>query len=145
MRFKLIATAIGACLLAACSSSPTAVSIPTATPALIVTSGGPQVTATTEAAIPTTPEPTSTTAPTLPAPTADVVTPAVNEEIGVCLGKGDKPESSVGEHERQVGGQAVGEQVGFRSVVVEEVDPRGLRCTEVRDGERQGRHHEDDR
>jgi hypothetical protein len=82
MRLKYIAAAIGVCLLAACSPTPTAVSIPTATAALIVTSGGPQVTATTEAAIPTTPEPTSTTAPTLPAPTADVVTPQSVSQVG---------------------------------------------------------------
>jgi len=82
MRLKVIVTAFGLCLLAACSSGPTAVAIPTSTSPLIVTSGGPQVTATTEAAIPTTPEPTSTTAPTLPAPTADVVTPQAAMQLG---------------------------------------------------------------
>ena len=84
MRLKLIATTLGVCLLAACSSTPTAVSIPTATAPLIVTSGGPQVTAsaTTEAAIPSTPEPTSTTAPTLAAPTAAVVTPQTVSQVG---------------------------------------------------------------
>src|SRR5438874_792547 len=82
MRLKLIATTLGVCLLAACSASPTGVAIPTATPPLIVTSGGPQGTATTEAGIPTTPEPTSTTAPTLPAPTAAVVTPQTAMQLG---------------------------------------------------------------
>ncbi len=82
MRLKLIAAAIGVCLLAACSSTPTAVRIPTSTPPLIVTSGGPPATATTESAIPITPEPTSTIAPTLPAPTADVVTPQTVTQLG---------------------------------------------------------------
>ena len=83
MRLKLIATAIGVCLLVACSSpTTTPVSLPTATAPLIVTSGGPDATATTEAAVPTTPEPTSTTAPTLPAPTAQIVTPLTVTQFG---------------------------------------------------------------
>ena len=84
MRLRLIATLIGVCLLAACSTTPTAVSIPTSTAPLIVTSGAPQgaATATTEAAVPNTPEPTSTTAPTLPAPTAAVVTPQTVSQVG---------------------------------------------------------------
>src|SRR5258706_363399 len=83
MRLKLTAATLSVSLLPACSSpTPTAVSIPTATPPLIVTSGGPVVTATTEAAIPNTPEPTSTTAPTLPAPTEAVVTPQTISQVG---------------------------------------------------------------
>src|SRR4051812_9983909 len=83
MRLKLIATTLSVCLLAACASpTPAPVSIPTATAPLIVTSGGPAVTATTEAAIPNTPEPTSTIAPTLPAPTVAVVTPQTITQVG---------------------------------------------------------------
>src|SRR5579859_3061953 len=81
MRLRLIDTVVGLCLLAACSS-PTPVSVSTATPPLIVTSGGPTPTTADQAAIPVTPEPTSTTAPTLPAPTADVVTPQTVTQLG---------------------------------------------------------------
>jgi hypothetical protein len=81
MRLRLIVTVIGLCLLAACSS-PTAISVSTATPPLIVTSGGPTPTTADEVSVPTTPEPTSTTAPTLPAPTAQVVTPQSVTQFG---------------------------------------------------------------
>jgi Protein of unknown function (DUF3048) N-terminal domain/Protein of unknown function (DUF3048) C-terminal domain len=81
MRLKLIAAAVGVCLLAACSSA-TPVSVPTANQPLIVTSGGPEATATSPVSIPTTPEPTSTTAPTMAAPTAVIVTPATVTQFG---------------------------------------------------------------
>src|SRR5579859_187542 len=81
MRLRLIDTVVGLCLLAACSS-PTPVSVSTATPPLIVTSGGPTPTTADEVSVPTTPEPTSTTAPTLPAPTAQVVTPQSVTQFG---------------------------------------------------------------
>jgi hypothetical protein len=82
MRLKHIVLVLGVSWLAACASSPTAISIPTATPPLIVTSGGPAVADSTELAAPTTPEPTSTTAPTMPAPTAVIVTPATVSQFG---------------------------------------------------------------